>query len=131
MVARMSTDDLHRMLKAQAAERGMTLSDYLCEIEEIADLPTLAELMERLARDEPVELDEPPEVTCGRSAGRGDRGRRVGPAPAARRACHAVQRGATRPRDRRRAGAPRLRPPQSCPWRSRAAGGVLRPHPER
>lgn len=57
-------DDLHRKLKVRAAENGMTLSDYLRgEIEQLADRPTLAELMERLARDEPIELDEPPEVT--------------------------------------------------------------------
>ena len=60
-------DELHRKLKVRAAERGMTLSDYLlAEVEEIADRPTLSELMERLATDEPVELDEPPEVTIRR-----------------------------------------------------------------
>ena len=60
-------DELHRKLKVRAAERGTTLSDYLlAEVEEIADRPTLSELMERLATDEPVELDEPPEVTIRR-----------------------------------------------------------------
>ena len=45
----------------------MTLSGYLLsEIEQIAEKPTLPELMERLARDEPVELDEPPDVTIRR-----------------------------------------------------------------
>ena len=60
-------DELHRKLKVRAAERGTTLSDYLlAEVEEIADRPTLSELMERLATDEPVVLDEPPEVTIRR-----------------------------------------------------------------
>lgn len=60
-------DDLHRRLKVRAAKMGMTLSDYLLsEIEQVAEKPTLQELMERLARDEPVELDEPPDVTIRR-----------------------------------------------------------------
>jgi len=60
-------DELHRTLKARAAKAGMTLSDYLLsEIEQVADKPTLREMMERLAQDEPVELDEPPEVTIRR-----------------------------------------------------------------
>jgi antitoxin FitA len=60
-------DELHRKLKVRAAERGTTLSDYLlAEVEEIADRPTLAELMERLAAEEPVEVDEPPEMTIRR-----------------------------------------------------------------
>jgi len=55
-------DDLHRKLKARAAREGMTLSDYLLsEVEQIAEKPTLRELMERLRQREPVELDEPPE----------------------------------------------------------------------
>jgi antitoxin FitA len=60
-------DDLHRTLKVRAAEAGMTLSDYLlCEIERVAERPTLAEMMERLRSREPVELDEPPDVTIRR-----------------------------------------------------------------
>ena len=60
-------DELHRTLKVRAAQAGMTLSDYLLsEIEQIAAKPTLAEMMERLRRREPVELDEPPEVTIRR-----------------------------------------------------------------
>jgi hypothetical protein len=31
-----------------------------------AEKPTLRELMERLSRDEPVEVDEPPEATIRR-----------------------------------------------------------------
>ncbi len=60
-------DDLHRKLKVRAAQEGMTLSDYLLsEVEQVAEKPTLRELMEKLARDEPVEVDEPPEVTIRR-----------------------------------------------------------------
>ena len=60
-------DELHRKLKVRAAERGTSLSDYLlAEVEEIADRPTVAELMERLAAEEAVEVDEPPEVTIRR-----------------------------------------------------------------
>ncbi len=60
-------DELHRTLKAKAARLGMTLSDYLLsEIEQVAEKPTLSEMMERLRNQEPVELDEPPEVTIRR-----------------------------------------------------------------
>ena len=60
-------DELHRTLKVRAAQAGMTLSDYLLsEIEQIAAKPTLAEMMERLRRREPVALDEPPDVTIRR-----------------------------------------------------------------
>ena len=60
-------DDLHHKLKVRAAQAGMTLSDYLLsEIEQVAEKPTLRELMERIAQDEPVELDEPPHVTIRR-----------------------------------------------------------------
>ena len=56
-------DDLHRTLKVRAAQAGMTLSDYLLsEIEQVAQKPTLSEMMERLRNRELVELDEPPEV---------------------------------------------------------------------
>ena len=57
-------DELHRTLKANAARLGMTLSDYLLsEIEQVAEKPTLSEMMERLRSREPAELDEPPEAT--------------------------------------------------------------------
>jgi antitoxin FitA len=60
-------DEPHRKLEIRAAELGMTLSDYLLtELEQIADKPTVAELMERLAAEEPVVPDEPPEVTIRR-----------------------------------------------------------------
>lgn len=60
-------DELHRTLKVRAAKAGMTLSGYLLsEIEQVAEKPTLGEMMERLRQREPVELDEPPEVTIRR-----------------------------------------------------------------
>ena len=61
-------EDLHRTLKARAARLGMTLSDYLLsEIEQIAEKPTLGEMMERLRSLEPVESDEehrPETIIC-------------------------------------------------------------------
>ena len=48
-------DDLHRRLKARAAQRGMTLSDYLMEMAE-REVETLSieELSERIRRRGPV-----------------------------------------------------------------------------
>ncbi|CAN5898015.1 hypothetical protein BH23ACT11_BH23ACT11_02390 [soil metagenome] len=55
------SEELHRTLKVRAAQSGMTLSDYLlAEIEQVATKPTLSELMDRLALEVPVELDESP-----------------------------------------------------------------------
>lgn len=66
-------DELHRVLKVRAARAGMTLSDYLLsEIEQVAEKPTLSEMMERPRNQEPVELDEPPEVTIRRMRDAGD-----------------------------------------------------------
>ncbi|MEJ7819607.1 MAG: hypothetical protein WKF44_04815 [Rubrobacteraceae bacterium] len=60
-------DELHRTLKARAAREGMTLSDYLLsEIEQVAKKPTMKEWLERVAKLEPVEVDEPPAVTIRR-----------------------------------------------------------------
>jgi plasmid stability protein len=48
-------DALHHKLKARAAMAGMSLSDYLLgEIKHIADRPTMAEMVERLKKREPV-----------------------------------------------------------------------------
>jgi len=42
-------DSLHRTLKARAALDGMSLSDYLLrELRTVAELPTVADLRERL-----------------------------------------------------------------------------------
>jgi plasmid stability protein len=50
-------DALHRRLKARAAVSGMSLSDYLLsEIREIAERPTMAEMVERLSQREPVSV---------------------------------------------------------------------------
>jgi plasmid stability protein len=54
-------DDLHRILKVRAAREGMTLSDYLLsEIELVAEKPTMKEWLDKVSRDEPVEVDESP-----------------------------------------------------------------------
>ncbi len=54
-------DDLHRILKVRAAREGMTLSDYLLsEIELVAEKPTMKEWLDKVSRDEPVEVYESP-----------------------------------------------------------------------
>jgi plasmid stability protein len=54
-------DDLHRKLKARAAMEGLSLSDYLIrEVRQIAEKPTMSEMMERLARRKPVHLKTSP-----------------------------------------------------------------------
>ena len=51
-------DDLHRKLKARAAERGQSLSDYLLEIIRIeAEQPTLEEWLARVKSREPVDFE--------------------------------------------------------------------------
>jgi plasmid stability protein len=58
---------LHRKLKMRAAERGVTLSDFLLEqAERAAERPSLEEMLARLASLEPVSLDESPTVTIRR-----------------------------------------------------------------
>lgn len=65
-------EDVHRTLKARAAREGMSLSDYLLtELRKVAQRPTPDEIRERLAKLEPVEVDEPPEVTIRRDRERG------------------------------------------------------------
>jgi antitoxin FitA len=60
-------DQLHRTLKVRAAKASMTLSDYLLsEIEQIAEKPSLHEWLEKVSRDEPVEVEEPPEAIIRR-----------------------------------------------------------------
>ncbi len=59
--------ELHRKLKARAAEQGMTLSDYLLRVvEREAGVLTPAEIRERLSRLPPVEASEPVAVTIRR-----------------------------------------------------------------
>jgi plasmid stability protein len=51
--------ELHRRLKSRAAERGLTLSDYLLQtVERVAERPTMEEFVARaraLARHDPAE----------------------------------------------------------------------------
>jgi plasmid stability protein len=51
-------EELHRTLKARAAMEGMSLSDYLlAELRRVAERPSRSELLARLKKSEPVELD--------------------------------------------------------------------------
>ena len=50
-------DALHRKLKVRAATEGLSLSDYvLREIKQSASQPTMAEILERIARQRRVKL---------------------------------------------------------------------------
>jgi antitoxin FitA len=52
-------EDVHRTLKARAALRGQTLSDYLrAEMERLAARPSVEELMALLDRDAPAALGD-------------------------------------------------------------------------
>ncbi|HUA73380.1 MAG TPA: hypothetical protein VL988_01320 [Solirubrobacteraceae bacterium] len=54
-------DDLHKELKARAAQNGKTLSDYLLdELRLLSPRPTMQEWVARAAKLTPVELDETP-----------------------------------------------------------------------
>ena len=57
-------DDVHRRLKARAAAAGMTLSDYLlAEARQLAELPTVEEIVARVRSDELYDLGgEPMEI---------------------------------------------------------------------
>jgi plasmid stability protein len=57
-------DDLHRKLKARAAEAGLSLSDYILkDVIRQAERPTSEELRRKLARLRPLKLTETPEQT--------------------------------------------------------------------
>jgi antitoxin FitA len=63
-------DDVHRTLKARAAARGITLSDYLrLEIERVAHTPTAEELDERIRRRGPAGVGTS-EILEARDSGR-------------------------------------------------------------
>jgi hypothetical protein len=48
-------EEIHRTLKIRAAQAGMSLSDYLlAEVRDIADRPTVEEVVARLRRRRPV-----------------------------------------------------------------------------
>ena len=52
-------EGLHRRLKARAALKGMSMSDYLqMKLRQIAEKPTLQELATRIAELPPVDLPE-------------------------------------------------------------------------
>jgi hypothetical protein len=54
-------DELHRELKARAAQAGMTLSDYLLrEMRNLAVRPTMREWAEEVRKEEPVKLFKSP-----------------------------------------------------------------------
>jgi len=64
--------DVHRRLKARAAEQGRTLSELVREhLEDAAQRATLAEMLDRLSAAEQVDLDEPSADAV--RAGRGER----------------------------------------------------------
>lgn len=63
-------DDVHKALKIRATKEGMSLSDFLLrEVTKVAEQPTLEEMIERIRRREPVELDEDPAVTIRKLRG--------------------------------------------------------------
>jgi plasmid stability protein len=63
-------DDVHKALKIRATKEGMSLSDFLRrEVTKVAEQPTLEEMIERIRRREPVELDEDPAVTIRKLRG--------------------------------------------------------------
>jgi hypothetical protein len=50
------SEEAHRRLKARAALAGMSLSEYLrVELERLASLPTLDEMLDRIGRRAPVD----------------------------------------------------------------------------
>lgn len=52
-------EEIHRTLKSRAALAGMSLSDYLLlEVKKVAEMPTMEEMRERLAKLPPVTLSE-------------------------------------------------------------------------
>ena len=54
------SDQAHKRLKDRAAREGKSLSEYLrIELERLAALPTLEEMLERVAARKPVDLGQP------------------------------------------------------------------------
>jgi len=54
-------DELHRKLKLRAVMAGMSLSEYLlAEVRQVAEIPTLEEMQERLRQLGRVEPSIPP-----------------------------------------------------------------------
>jgi antitoxin FitA len=56
-------DEMHRTLKARAAKEGKSLSDYLLgELRKSAEVPTMAEMLERIRNRPSVEEFSPEEA---------------------------------------------------------------------
>jgi antitoxin FitA len=54
------SEEAHRRLKARAALEGKSLSEYLrLQVEHLASLPTIDEMIERVSARDPVDLGEP------------------------------------------------------------------------
>lgn len=54
-------EELHRRLKARAADAGLTLSDYVLEeLRAVAQRPPMREWLEEVSRFEPSELSMTP-----------------------------------------------------------------------
>lgn len=63
-------DRVNRTLKARAAKKGMSLSDYwVREVTQLAETPTIDEFLVRLRKDKPVKLSEAAAVTVRRLRG--------------------------------------------------------------
>ena len=57
-------DELHRKLKARAAEEGLSLSDYILkDAKRLAERPTREDLARRLSKLRPLKLTETTEQT--------------------------------------------------------------------
>ncbi len=62
-------EDIHRRLKARAAEEGISLSELaLGELRSSLERPTRRELVERIAQREPVAIDTAAAVRAERDA---------------------------------------------------------------
>ena len=52
-------DEIHKILKIRAAEKGLSLSDYLLrELTQMVKRPTLDEVLERVENQTPVDIKE-------------------------------------------------------------------------
>lgn len=60
-------EDVHRALTKRAALKGMSLSEYLRDLlAREAERPPLEQVLAEIRAEEPVQLDEPSEVTIRR-----------------------------------------------------------------
>ncbi len=66
------SETAHRRLKARAALEGRSLSEYLrLEVEQLAALPTLEEIIDRVGAREPVEGEPAAEAIAAERRARG------------------------------------------------------------